>query len=107
MKHQAIALSILAGAAVAVPFAAFAAGPYHPAPGEAGVTYVPEHDKRENSRQQVVADLEKAQKQPAWNAASRGAPWPVAKTGAPKTRDDVSKEAANAMRAGTIPSGER
>ena len=72
-----------------VPVGAMANGLYHPANGEAGVTYHPEHAKW-SSGQQVALELEQAQKSPAWNAASRGAPWPVQNAGKPKTREEVN-----------------
>lgn len=82
---------------VLVPNSAFAADAYHPANGESGATYHPDHASTASS-QQVAADLLKAQQHPAWNTAiSRGAPWPVAKTGEPKTREQVNAELNAAM----------
>lgn len=79
------------------PASAFANGPYHPATaGEAGVTYYPDHASKASS-EQVATDLEKAQKNPAWNSASRGAPWPAVNAGAPKSRDQVNAELNSAM----------
>ncbi|PNG48937.1 MULTISPECIES: hypothetical protein [unclassified Variovorax] len=93
--------SVAAAAAFAttllVPVSALADGAYHPATGELGATYHPQHASA-TSGSQVAADLEKAQKHPAWNAASRGAPWPVAKSGEPKTRDQVNAELNAAMK---------
>ncbi len=84
-------------AALFVPTGAMADGVYHPANGEAGATYHPDHAQW-SSGQQVAADLEKAQKSPAWNAASRGAPWPVQSAGKPRTREEVNAELNAAMR---------
>lgn len=108
MPHRKILVSSYLLAAVALtPLAASAAGEYHFAPTEAGVTRFPDHAKQDPSRDRVVAELATAQKQPAWNNVSRGAPWPAARTGQPATREAVEAEAIKAMRAGTIPSGER
>lgn len=91
------AVSALA-AAILVPCAAFAAGPYHPEPTEAGATYHPDHASK-LSGTQVAAELIQAQKHPLWNTAiSRGAPWPAAKLGEPKTRTQVNSELQAAMK---------
>lgn len=80
-----------------VPLSASADGAYHPSNDEAGATYHPSHAST-TTGSQVAADLAKAQKHPAWNTSiSRGAPWPVAKTGEPKTRDQVNAELKAAM----------
>lgn len=104
----AASLGAAALAAVAlVPLAASAAGEYHFAPNEAGATRHPDHLRQDPSRDRVVAELETARKQPAWNSVSRGAPWPASRAGQPATREAVEAEAIKAMREGTIPSGER
>ncbi|MBU1357590.1 MAG: DUF4148 domain-containing protein [Gammaproteobacteria bacterium] len=85
-------------AAILAPATVFAAGPYHPAPTEAGVTYHPEHAST-RSRDQVVAEFDQATKHPSWNTAmSRGAPWPVTRSAEPKTRDQVNAELQVAMK---------
>ena len=94
--------SCLAAASAAVlplaPVGALADGAYHPATSaEAGTTYHPGHASNTSS-EQVAADLEKAQKSPAWNSASRGGAWPVPKTEAPKTREQVNAELNTAMK---------
>lgn len=77
---------------------AFAAGPYHPASSEAGATYHPDHVVS-RSRTAVEADLGTAMRHPSWGTAiSRGAPWPVARTEQPKTREQVKAELAAAMK---------
>ncbi|WP_198085023.1 DUF4148 domain-containing protein [Variovorax sp. E3] len=106
MSHRSLLAAAFTAAALA-PLAASAAGEFHFAPTEAGVTRYPEHLRRDPSRDRVVAELETAQKQPAWNTVSRGAPWPAPRAGQPATRAAVEAEAIEAMRAGTIPSGER
>jgi len=107
MPHRKLLVSSAVLAAALIPLAASAAAEYHFAPTEAGVTRYPDHAKQDPSRDRVVAELEAARKQPAWNSVSRGAPWPAARTGQPATREAVEAEAIEAMRAGTIPSGER
>ncbi|MCR6481107.1 DUF4148 domain-containing protein [Variovorax sp. ZS18.2.2] len=111
MLHRTLFLAPLSTAALAfaalAPLAASAAGEYHFAPTEAGVERYPGHLRQEPSRDKVVAELEAAQKQPAWKTVSRGAPWPAPRTGQPATREAVEAEAIKAMREGTIPSGER
>jgi hypothetical protein len=101
-----LSAAVLAAAALA-PMAASAAGEYHFAPTEAGVTRYPDHLRQDPSRDKVVAELETAQKQPAWNSVSRGAPWPASRAGQTTTREAVEAETIKAMREGTIPSGER
>lgn len=100
-------IAVATCAAALTPLAASAAGEYHFAPTEAGATRYPEHLRQDPSRDKVVAELETARKQPAWNSVSRGAPWPAARSGQPATREAVQAKAVEAMRAGTIPSGER
>ena len=89
---SALVVTILAPATVS------AAGPYHPAPTEAGFTHHPEHAIA-RSRDQVVAEFNQAQKHPSWNTAmSRGAPWPVTRSAEPKTRAQVNQELERAMK---------
>ena len=107
MPHRTLLVSSALLAAALIPLAASAAGEHHFAPTEAGVTRHPDHARQDPSRDRVMAELETAQKQPAWNSVSRGAPWPAARTGQPATRDAVEADAIKAMRAGAIPSGER
>ena len=99
MTTRALSFAATAATVVAtlfVPSGAMAEGVYHPANGEAGASYHPDHAKW-SSGQQVAAELEKAQKSPAWNAASRGAPWPVQSAGKPRTREEVNAELNAAM----------
>ena len=105
-KRRGPALAIAICAVVLAPVVY--AEPSHFAPTEAGVVYHPEHAGPARPRAHVTAELEAAQKHPFWTWSSRyGAPWPVAKSGPGKTRDEVRKETLPAMREGTIPSGER
>lgn len=109
LNKPSLALTIVFGVSAAVPFAASADAPSHFAPNEAGVVYHRDHDAgKEMPRAQVVTELETASKQRHWTWASRyGAPWPVAKTGPGKTREQVRQETLEAMRRNEIPSGEK
>jgi hypothetical protein len=107
LNRRILALSLAVGATLTAPLVASAASPYHPAPTEAGVTYHPDHAGGDKTRSQVLAELDTASKERAWASTSRGAPWPVTSAVAAKTRDEVQAENLKAMRAGTIPSGER
>lgn len=94
--HSAVTTPVVL-AAFLLPMSASAAGAYHPASNEAGATYHPEHAAK-LSRDQVGTDLNAAMQQPGWNSASRGAPWPVAKSAEPKTRAQVVSELETAMK---------
>ncbi len=106
-KRSFITLALVIGTTSAMPLAASAANPYHPAPTEAGVTYHPDHMSNDSTRAQVMAEFDTARKQPFWRWANLGAPWPAAKVGPGKSRDVVYRETVDAMRAGAIPSGEK
>lgn len=91
-----VAFSVFSAAAFAS-LTVFAAGPYHPASTEAGVTYHPDHGST-RARGEVAAEFDQATKHPAWSSAmSRGAPWPVSRAGTPKTREQVQAELAAVM----------
>jgi len=75
-----------------------AAGAYHPSNSEAGATYHPEHAAAK-TRDQVNAEFIVAAQHPSWQPAiSRGAPWPVAKTGPGLTREQVNADLRAAMK---------
>lgn len=99
-------LAAALGVATLVPATAMATGLYHPAPTEAGVTVHPDHVGKGRTNDQVVAELNAAMRSPAWATASRGAPWPAASAGQPRSRDDVYRETVEALRNGQIPYGE-
>ena len=107
LTPRTFAIVIAVGAAASAPLAALAAGPYHPAPTEAGVTYHPEHASSDKSRSQVLAELDTAMGNPAWKNVSRGAPWPAAPVSAGKTRAEVQQELREAMRHPAWPSASR
>lgn len=94
--RSAVTAAVLVAATLSAASAS-AAGAYHPSPNEAGATYHLEHASK-RSRADIDSDLNSAMKHPAWNAASRGAPWPVANTGEPKTRAQVVAELDGAMK---------
>lgn len=100
MSRQLRSVAVLSAIAAAalMPHAAFAAGPYHPAPNEAGVTYHPDHAST-RARGEVIAEFNQAAKHPRWNTAmSRGAPWPASSAETPKTREQVQGELATVMK---------
>ncbi|RYE59374.1 MAG: DUF4148 domain-containing protein [Hyphomicrobiales bacterium] len=95
--RSAAIVSAVAAAAF-VPAIVSAAGAYHPSSQEEGVAYHPAHASKAN-RGQVTSELSQAMKHPSWNTAiSRGAPWPVASSGEPKTRAQVNAELQAAMK---------
>ncbi len=100
MSRQLRSVAVLSAIAAAalIPHAVFAAGPYHPAPTEAGVTYHPDHAST-RARGEVIAEFNQAAKHPRWSTAmSRGAPWPVSSAETPKTREQVQAELATVMK---------
>ncbi|MBN8750608.1 Uncharacterised protein [Xylophilus ampelinus] len=77
---------------------AMAAGAFHPQNGEVGATFHPDHVSSK-SRDQVNTELVAATQLPAWQPLiSRGAPWPIAKTGPGLTREQVNAELQAAMK---------
>jgi len=90
MKNRQIlsfALAAGVGGAFVAPLAAYAEGPSHFAPNEAGVVYHPAEAGAAKTDAQVAAELEAAQKQPNWDAAARlGAPLPAPKADTSKAR---------------------
>lgn len=89
---------VSAVAAALAPATVLAAGAYHPSSQEEGVAFQPDHVSKA-TREQVAGELSQAMKHPAWNTAiSRGAPWPVASSGQPKTRAEVNAELQAAMK---------
>ena len=93
--HHASAIAALVLSVLAAN--AFAGAAYHPTSNEAGAVFHPDHASS-RSRAEIESELTKAQAHPAWNSASRGAPWPVAKLGEPKTRAQVVAELDAAMK---------
>lgn len=99
--HMPAHRSFVAAAGAALMFlapAAMAAGAFHPDTSEAGAVFFPDHVSVK-SREQVNAELASAMQHPAWQTAiSRGAPWPVTKTGAGLTREQVNADLDAAMK---------
>lgn len=71
-------------ACLAMPVAAQASSIWHPASGEAGVTYHPEHFKSK-TRAEVIAELEAARKDGTLLLIQRGAPLPAKSVSPGKT----------------------
>ena len=85
----------LAVAAITLPSLSFANSVWHPANGEAGFTYHPEHFKSAKSRADVLADLEAARKDGSLWFLQRGMPVSVRNAGPSKTREQVIGEMRN------------
>lgn len=105
MNAFRIALVPAVAFAFTLPLAAQANSVWHPAGGEAGVTYHPEHFKSTKTRAQVMAELEAARKDGtlALLQSESGAPLPVKSSEPPKTRqqviDEMRAESPDARRA--------
>lgn len=89
--------------AMTLPLAAQANSVWHPASGEAGVTYHPDHFKSTKTRAQVMAEVEAARKDGSLALLQRGAPLPMKSVEPPKTRqqviDEMRAESPDARRA--------
>ena len=95
MKNRQIlsfALAAGVGAAFVAPFAAYAEGPSHFAPNEAGVIYHPGAAGPAKSRAQVSAELADAQNTPAGASMLRWGVMNTPKMGAAKSRAEVLAE---------------
>ncbi|PZQ76987.1 MAG: DUF4148 domain-containing protein [Variovorax paradoxus] len=98
LKSTTSVAAVLATAVLAVPLQASAGSAFHPTADERGAVFHSDHAGTRD-RQVVIAELTKAQTHPAWQTSiSRGAPWPVARADAPKTREQVQAELAAAMK---------
>jgi len=82
----------LAAAAITLPSLSFANSVWHPANGEAGVTYHPDHVESTKSRADVAAELEAARRDGSLWFLQRGVPVPVKNASAGKTREQVINE---------------
>ena len=100
-----IRLVLLPAVAIAMtlPLAAQANSVWHTAPGEAGVTYHPDHFKSTKTRAQVMAEVEAARKDGSLALLQRVAPLPMKSVESPKTRqqviDEMRAESPDARRA--------
>jgi hypothetical protein len=77
---------------LALPGLAQATSIYHPAIGEVGYTYHPDHFKSTKSRADVIAEVEAARKDGTLALMQRGAPLPIKNAGPAKTRQQVIDE---------------
>lgn len=88
--------STIAAAAATIAFAlpglAHADSMYHPANGEVGFTYYPEHFKSTKTRAEVIAEVEAARKDGTLRFYQLGLPVPVKNAGPGKTRQQVIDE---------------
>lgn len=91
MNRLALLLHSFALAGLTLPLAAQASSIWHPASGEAGVTYHPEHFKS-RTRAEVIAELEAARKDGTLFLIQRGAPVPAQRPNPGGTRVRASEE---------------
>lgn len=100
--RQTAMLSVIA-AAITVPGLSFANSVWHPASGEAGFTYHPDHLKNTKTRADVQAEVEAARKDGTLALMQRNVPVPAKAVGPGKTRrqvlDEVQNESPAARRA--------
>ncbi|MBN9428743.1 MAG: DUF4148 domain-containing protein [Burkholderiales bacterium] len=93
MRIRTATITTLAVAATfALPSLAHADSMYHPANGEVGFTYHPEHFKSNKTRAEVVAEVEAARKDGTLRFYQLGLPIPVKNAGPGKTRQQVIDE---------------
>ena len=78
--------------AFTLPMAAQANSVWHLGPGEAGVTYHPDHFKSTKTRAQVMAEVEAARKDGTLALLQRGEPLPIKSSEPPKSRQQVIDE---------------
>ncbi len=83
--------------ALVLPGLSQAASIYHPASGEAGVTYHPDHAKNGKSRAEALAELEAARRDGTLALMQRSAPVPIKHTGPAKARQQVIDELLNEL----------
>lgn len=79
-------------ATFALPGLAQADSMYHPAGGEVGYTYHPEHFKSTKTRAEVIAEVEAARKDGTLRLYQLALPVPVKNAGPGKTRQQVIDE---------------
>lgn len=104
MRFNKFTLAVAAViSAAALPGLSQANSIYHPASGEAGFTYHPDHFKSTKSRADVRAEIEAARKDGTLALMQRGAPVPIKGVGPAKTRqqviDEMRSESAEQRRA--------
>lgn len=95
MKNRQIlslALAVGAGAVFVAPFAAYAEGPSHFAPNEAGVVYHPAEAGAAKTDAQVAAELATARKTPDGASLLRWGSMSTPKVGASKSSAEVVAE---------------
>jgi hypothetical protein len=87
-------LSLLA-AMLSVPAVVQANSLWHPAPGEQGFTFHPDHSTSTKTRAEVLRELEQAKADGSYFYLQRGLPVPSRVSGPGKTREEVIKELTN------------
>jgi hypothetical protein len=95
MKHRhtlSLALALGFGGMAAAPLTAFAGGPSHFAPTEAGIVYHPAAAGTPKKSAEVAADLAAAQKSTQWAGMLRWGVRATPKVGPAKSRQEVVAE---------------
>ena len=85
----------LLAAVLVVPTAAQANSLWHPAPGDQGFTFHPDHSTSTKTRAEVLRELEQAKADGSYFYLQRGLPVPMRFGGPGKTREEVIKELVN------------
>ncbi|HRY08119.1 MAG TPA: DUF4148 domain-containing protein [Hyphomicrobiaceae bacterium] len=91
-KTRTTALFSLLAAVLVVPAAAQASSLWHPAPGEQGFTFHPDHSTSTKTRAEVLRELEQAKADGSYSYLQRGLAVPSRASGPGKTRAEVLKE---------------
>ena len=91
-KTRTTALFSLLAAVLVVPAAAQASSLWHPAPGEQGFTFHPDHSTSTKTRAEVLRELEQAKADGSYFYLQRGLAVPSRASGPGKTRAEVLKE---------------
>jgi len=95
MKYRhtfSLALALGVGGMAAAPLAAFADGPSHFAPTEAGIVYHPAAAEKSKTTAEAVAERDAALKSPQWAGMLRWGVRATPKAGPAKSRQDVVAE---------------
>lgn len=93
MRFDKFAITTVAAiSTLALPALSLATSIYHPAGGEVGFSYHPDHATNGKSRAEVIAELDAARKDGTLALMQRGAPVPIKIAGTAKTRQQVIDE---------------
>jgi len=94
-KTRTTAIFSLLAAVLVVPTVAQADSLWHPASGDLGFTFHPDHSTSTKTRAEVLRELEQAKADGSFYYLQQGLPVPSRDTGPGKTREEVIKELIN------------